>query len=227
LGLENNGSFLGQSPSLTGRRAELQFHVILWVIADSGVLGVDYLLTIDTVRTRLYVPDFTVLHVGNSINLVHFFLYIRLTIRDSVAMNIVDERRGTKIRFVGGKYIGEVGWFDTSREATAKSYPVIINAIKKKDGKIGDVTAMVRKTSVGVQDEPDAESYVGAVFQQHPKITQLMDKLCAKLAMCEIDPQNGLLYKIFKEKYVEAVERQTAKGSDATWYQIEYVGDDS
>jgi hypothetical protein len=44
------------------------------------------------------------------------------------------------------------------------------------------------------------------VLQQHPKITRLMDKLCAKLAMCEIDPKNGLLYKIFKEKHVEAVE---------------------
>jgi hypothetical protein len=105
---------------------------------------------------------------------------------------------------------------------TVKSYPVIIHAIKKRDGNIKDVTTMVRKTSVGLQDEPDAESYVGAVFQQQPKITRLMDKLCVKLAMCEIDPQNNLLYKILKEKYVEAVERQTAKGSDATWYQIDY-----
>jgi hypothetical protein len=135
---------------------------------------------------------------------------------------MIDQRRGTKIRFVGGKYIGKLGWFDTSREATAKSYPVIINAIKKKDGTIGDVTSMVRKTSVGLLDEPDAESYVGAVLQQHPKIARLMDKLCARLAMCEIDPQNDLLYKIFKEKYVEAVKRQTAKGSDAIWCQIDY-----
>jgi len=139
---------------------------------------------------------------------------------------LIDQRRGEKIRFVGGTYIGKVGWFDTSREATAKSYPVIISAIKKKDGNIGDVTAMVRKTSVGLLDEPDAQSYVEAVFQQHPKITRLMDKLCAKLAMCEIEPQNDLLYKIFKDKYVEAVERQAAKGSDATWYQILHEGDE-
>jgi hypothetical protein len=83
----------------------------------------------------------------------------------------IDQRRGTEIRFVGGTYIGKVGWFDTSREATVKSYPVIINAIKKRDGNIGDITAMVRKTSVALLNEPDAESYVGAVFQQQPKIT--------------------------------------------------------
>jgi len=81
---------------------------------------------------------------------------------------------------------------------------------------------MVRKTSVGLLEEADAETYVGAVFQQQPKITRLMDKLCAKLAMCEIDVQSDLLYEIFKKKYVEAVERQTAKGADATWYQINY-----
>jgi hypothetical protein len=156
------------------------------------------------------------------IDFVHFFLDIILT-TDSVAMTtLIDQRRGTEIRFVGGNYIGKVGWFDTSRDATAKSYPVIISAIKKRDGSIGDVTSMVRKTSVGLLDEPDAESYVEAVFQQQPKITRLMDKLCAKLAMCEIDPQNDLLYKIFKEKYVEAVKRQMAKGSDATWYQVNY-----
>ena len=162
----------------------------------------------------------------NSIDFVHFFLDIILT-TDSVAMNTtIDHRRGDKIRFVGGTYIGRVGWFDMSREATVKSYPVIISAIKKKDGNIGDVTVMVRKTSVGVLDEPDAQTYVGAVFQQHPKITRLMDKLCAKLAMCEIDPQSDLLYKMFKEKYVEAVEQQMAKGSDVTWYQIKYDGDE-
>jgi hypothetical protein len=135
---------------------------------------------------------------------------------------MIDQRRGAGIRFVGGKYIGKLGWFDTSREATAKSYPVIVNAIKKKDGNIGDVATMVRKTSVGLLDEAEPESYVESALQQHPKITRLMDTLCAKLAMCEIDPQNDLLYKIFKEKYVEAVERQTAKGSDALWYQINY-----
>jgi hypothetical protein len=201
LGLENNGSPLsyGPSPSLTGRRAELQFHAVI-----------------------LYV-----LHVGNLIDYVHFFLNIILT-TDSVAMTtMIDQRRGAKIRFVGGKYIGKVGWLDTSREATAKSYPVIISAIKKKDGNIGDVTTMVRKTSVGLLDEPEAESYVGAVLQQHPKITRLMDKLCAQLAMCDIDPQTALLYKIFKEKYLEAVERQTAKGSDAIWYQIDYGSEEA
>jgi hypothetical protein len=138
----------------------------------------------------------------------------------------IDQRRGDEIRFVGGTYIGKVGWFDRSREATAKSYPVIIKAVKKKDGNIGDVTAMVRKTSVGVLDEPEAKSYVEAVFQQHPKIMRLMDKLCAKLAMCEIEPQNDMLYKIFRNKYAEAVELQTAKGSDATWYQIKHEGDE-
>jgi hypothetical protein len=154
---------------------------------------------------------------------VHFFLDIILT-TDSVAMTtIIDQRRGDEIRFVGGKYIGKFGWFDTSREDTVKSYPVIINAVKKRDGSIGDVTTRVRKTSVALLNEPDAETYVGAVFQQQPKITRLMEKLCAKLAMCEIDPQNDLLYEIFKEKYVEAVQRQTAKGSDATWHQIDHV----
>ena len=174
----------------------------------------------DRPTRRIAIPccdTVQVLHVGNSTNFVHFFL-----LQQVVMTTMIDQRRGAGIRFVGGKYIGKLGWFDTSREATAKSYPVIVNAIKKKDGNIGDVATMVRKTSVGDPDEAAAESYVGAVLQQHPKITRLMDKLCAKLAMCEIDAQNDLLYKIFKEKYVEAVERQTAKGSDATWYQIEY-----
>jgi hypothetical protein len=181
-----------------------------------------YCCSVCTCTHSRYVREGKHAHVGNSIDFVHFVLDIILTI-DSVAMTTtIDQRRGTKIRFVGGTYIGKVGWFDTSREATVKSYPVIINAVKKRDGNIGDVTAMVRKTSVALLNEPDAESYVGAVFQQQPKITRLMEKLCAKLAMCEIDPQNDLLYKIFKEKYAEAVGRQTAKGSDATWYQIDY-----
>ena len=48
-----------------------------------------------------------------------------------------------------------------------------------------------------------------------------------QLAMCAIDPQTALLYKIFKEKYLEAVERQTAKGSDAIWYQINYGSEEA
>ena len=116
----------------------------------------------------------------------------------------INQQRGAKIRFVGGTYIGKEGCFDTSKEATVKSYPVIINAIKKRDGTIGDVMAMMRKTSVGPLEKPDTESYVGALFQKQPKMTQLMDKLCATLAMCEIDAQGNLLYKIFKKKCVKS-----------------------
>jgi hypothetical protein len=135
----------------------------------------------------------------------------------------MSERRGAEIRFVAGTYIGHSGWIDNSKEETAKSTPVIVHAFKKKDGGIADKATTVRKTSIHPASIPAPTTYAQAVIQQQPKIEQMMEKLCNKLAQCEVSHSEDAIYQVFHEKFKEAIAKQTALGVDAKWIRVRYT----
>ena len=134
------------------------------------------------------------------------------------------ERRGTQVKFTNGKYVGYKGWIDNEGEETLKSVPVIIHKYPNSKGVLKDKATMVRKSSVMVMKDPS--SYAEAALLQHAKISAMMDKLCDHLAMCEINPNDQNLMKIFAERLGKAVVKQAEKGDDALWYQVNYHGND-
>jgi hypothetical protein len=137
------------------------------------------------------------------------------------------DRRGEAIRFVAGTYIGYTGWLDESREVTTLSAPVIVHAFKKKDGSTVDKATTVRKTSVGPADIAHPTSYAEAVMQQHPKIDQMMEKLCRQLAKCEmVDTSEYSVLLMFSAKLQAAVARQLSLGGDAEWKRVQYAADE-
>jgi hypothetical protein len=105
-------------------------------------------------------------------------------------------------------------------EKTAASVPVIVHAFKKKDGSTIDKAATVRKSSVCPADIPEPTSYAQAIMQQHPKIDQLMEKLCHQLAKCEMSTSNNSVLTVFSTKPQAAVARQLSLGGDAEWKRV-------
>ena len=59
-------------------------------------------------------------------------------------------------------------------------------------------------------------------MQQHPKIEQMMEKLCNKLVKCEGSSGNSIL-KVFHETMLVAVAKQIASGEDAEWIIVRYM----
>jgi hypothetical protein len=136
---------------------------------------------------------------------------------------VSSNRRGAEIRFVAGKYIGYGGWIDASKDETALSNPVIVSSFKKKDGSTVDLATTVRKTSVRLagEDAPP-RSYAEAVMQQHPKIEQMLEKLCKQLAKCEMSNSDTSIHTVLAEKLQAAIARQLSLGSDAEWKRVRY-----
>jgi hypothetical protein len=137
-------------------------------------------------------------------------------------INMSVNRRGAEIRFVGGTYIGYKGWVDNSKEETAKSTPVIVHSFKKKDGSVVDKATTVRKTSIRPAVIQAPTSYAEAILQQHPKIEQMLDKLCTKLAKCEAGNSGNSLHEVFHKKMLAAIAKQNALGADAEWILVLY-----
>jgi hypothetical protein len=137
---------------------------------------------------------------------------------------MANERRGEEIRFVGGVYIGYKGWMDKSKDKTALSYHVVVKSFKKKDGSTIDLATTVRKTSVRrpALETPPA-SYAEAIMQQHPKVEQLLDKLCKQLAKCELSISDTSILTVIAAKLQAAMAAQIALGSDAEWKRVRYT----
>lgn len=132
-------------------------------------------------------------------------------------------RRGEEIRFIAGTYIGYTGWIDNSRDETPASFPVIVHGFKKKDGSMVDKAATVRKSSVRPAAIQPPLSYAEAIMQQHPKIDQMMDKLCRQLAKCEMSTTDNSIHTVFAIKLHLAVAKQVALGGDAEWKRVHYT----
>jgi hypothetical protein len=136
---------------------------------------------------------------------------------------VSSNRRGDEIRFVAGKYIGYKGWLDATKDDTALSYPVVVSSFKKKDGSTVDLATTVRKTSVCLDKEEAPVSYAEAIMQQHPKIEQLLMKLCKQLAKCELSFDDTSIHTVIAEKLREALALQLSLGSDAEWKRVRYT----
>jgi hypothetical protein len=80
----------------------------------------------------------------------------------------------------------------------------------------------VSRRNVAPFERPAAGSYAQAALQQHPKIEQLMVKLCRDLAMCEVDDTDNSIQTIFAAHLKKANAEQIEKGSDALWKQVTY-----
>ena len=122
--------------------------------------------------------------------------------------------RGEEVRFVRGTYSGKKGWIDSSREPTAESVPVIVHKVKTRSGKIVDKATTVRKASIKYA-KVEVTSFADAILNQQPKIDHLMEKLCEKLVMCNIDPHDQDIVNLFSMRLVSAVMKQEEKGDNA------------
>jgi hypothetical protein len=142
--------------------------------------------------------------------------------RNSKNVRMAD-RRGEEIRFIVGTYEGCKGWIDNSGDATTLSVPVIGHKFKRKDGSTVDKAATVRKSSVHSAAIQPAMSHAEAIMQQHPKIDQMMNKLCRQLAKCEMSTSDTLIQMAFGTKLKAAVEKQVALGADAEWKRVHFT----
>jgi hypothetical protein len=142
--------------------------------------------------------------------------------RNSKNIRMAD-RRGEEIRFIVGTYEGHKGWIDNSGDATTLSVPVIVHKFKRKDGSTVDKAATVRKSSVRSAAIRPAMSHAEAIMQQHPKIDQMMNKLCRQLAKCEMSTSDTSIQTVFATKLKAAVEKQVALGADAEWKRVHFT----
>jgi hypothetical protein len=131
--------------------------------------------------------------------------------------------KGAAIRFVGGAYSGQTGWFDTAKEHTKCWYWVIIQNDKGKDKH----THVTRESVRVIANESVPHFLEEAVLQQHPDVEAAIDKLVALFAQCGIQGESEVITQIISAKLVEASIRQDMKGSKATWRTTKWpIGQD-
>jgi hypothetical protein len=100
--------------------------------------------------------------------------------------------------------MGKKGWMDTANGTTRTQYYVILET------EIGNISTRVAKDSV-VEDR-DAQTYVEAIFLQHPDILQQMNRLCRALATCKVDVKNqDELQVICGQRLQHAVGRNSGR----------------
>jgi hypothetical protein len=129
--------------------------------------------------------------------------------------------RGDEIRIVGGKHIGNTGWFNLDGDETPCYFPVMLDGFyKHPDGRTRNKTTSVMKEHVGSKDLQLPGSRAEAIMQQHSDIEQMMVKLARQLAKCELNPRSNSIQQIFAKKLQDATARQTAMGSKATYKRV-------
>jgi hypothetical protein len=64
-------------------------------------------------------------------------------------------------------------------------------------------------------------------MQQHPKIEQMLEKLCRQLAKCDVSRGGSSIQAVFQTKLQEAVAKQMTLGADAEWKGVRYTQDDA
>jgi hypothetical protein len=133
------------------------------------------------------------------------------------------DRRGDAIGFIAGCYIGYTGWTDKSKDQTPAMIPVIVHGFKKANGNTVDKATRVRKTSVAFGAPAVPTNFEEATLQQHPKIEDVMVKLCRQLAKCGIYHESNVIRDIFSAKLRDEVARQVALGSNAEWKKAEFA----
>jgi hypothetical protein len=85
---------------------------------------------------------------------------------------------------------------------------------------LGDGTlkrTFVKKSSAKAATQSSPASYSQAVLQQCPDVEEKLEKLCAELAMCQIEKDPDGILNIIATKLAKAVETQA--GSSRPLYQ--------
>ena len=134
--------------------------------------------------------------------------------------------KGSKIRFITGRYKGYNGWLDTAGGATNTMNYVIVDL----NGK--EIPTRVKKSSYIVERTPN--TYVEAIFYQHPDILASMVRLARQLSECRLDGNDEDELEItFSSMLHRAVVANTGQGAryrDVDWTLSEepnVVEDDS
>lgn len=116
-------------------------------------------------------------------------------------------RKGTQIKFIGGKYQGHTGWCDPSKKSTTHYVPVIIKISNEEE-----IATRVKKTNVSTNLHEEPNTYEEALLQQHPDIEATMNKLVIALAKCRIDSVEEVM-QIFEKKLVDANSKTISDGT--------------
>jgi len=132
-----------------------------------------------------------------------------------------EDDKGSPVAIVGGTYCGYKGWLWKDKAGTVKSVYVILSL---GDGKEKGVR--LHKQNVEVRQHDSPRNYIEAAFEQHPDLAKDLNKLCRKLAKCNIQDSGPELYEKIDTKIKAAYQQQLAEGANATWYHVEWEADD-
>lgn len=126
-------------------------------------------------------------------------------------------KKGTQIRFIGGKYRERKGWINEDKEAGENTVPVIVDL-----GKKGEKATYVYENSIEKEPTAAPSSYAEAVLQQCPDLDCSLTKLCRDFAKCNIKTDPAGFFAIIERKMKEATTQHEAKGSKALYRAIRY-----
>jgi hypothetical protein len=126
----------------------------------------------------------------------------------------LEDRKGEAIHFSGGIYRGFSGWMDTEKTSTPSYHYVIVQKAGVLKG------TKVKKENVEAPHRAPVNR-AEAAFQQHPDLSEAMDKLVRKLAQCALHGDDVMVH-YFKQKLDVAYGRQLSLGPKALWKEVEY-----
>ena len=139
-------------------------------------------------------------------------------------MEIDGERKGEKIKFIGGKYKGLIGYIDKEKTDTPQCKYVIV---KLKDG--NEKATYVKKKNVKLaksRDAPKPTNYIDAMLESCPDIEADLNRLAMKVASCGHKEEKLVdlkpLYSALGARIKAARKQQKDLGAMAKWRLVEY-----
>ena len=133
------------------------------------------------------------------------------------------DRKGAKIRIVGGTYRGKRGFLDKKKGRT-EFFTYVIIVIKPNEE---EIATRLHHESIRVGEEAPPASYEEAVLQQHCDIEELLRDLTRRLSQCEGISSEGeaghRIGNLFLNYLTVAVQRQSNLRVDkARWRRVRY-----
>ena len=131
--------------------------------------------------------------------------------------------KGAPKRFIGGKYAGQVGWMDKSRNHPRTQYYVCV--FLSKGNKVW--TRIQQNFVVDPLRQPN--NFVEVVIYQHPDIENTMNTLCkilVKYNVCKTKYRVEETCEILKKKLAETFAKHIAEGHRAEYCLTDYKVED-
>lgn len=129
---------------------------------------------------------------------------------------------GQPIRFVGGTYVGRVGWIDIANKTRSSGKLCVIVDVDEHDAGMLAFAATVERANVRWV-HAQATSWADSAIQQHPKLEAKMIAMAKHFAACDMEGNEESVLALLKNEFKYYCGLQNSLASPK-WFKVKHGG---